>query len=386
MNNIRPAGLLCLTFAGLLLASFLLSASLQAQVLPKTRTRYIDVEARDRFEFGRTYANRCRDLIVKRYNFLLGSAPADECLRMLSKCRGVVSRYVPGGYNDVVGLGETLGLKSDNIFLMGLLIPLWDLADFPGSTIALGPKHTADGKTWLAVNVDHELEQAPFGTVIRRRWKDHPTTLMWTLAGGMGFAGVNSSGLAVTAVWLKIDGEGIVPGVPGELIIQEVLLQPDFDSALAVLTNPDVTPPAASSFAVILADKTGRMMLVERTPDAFSGAQAEKGRLVHTNHFLDRGFARADLGGKNFPDSVARYRTLQNAIGAQEQFSLDQLKTLMSSHDGNPNGVCRHGVQKTIASILLCPNDGTLIVTQGNPCQGKWETFKLDDPVQKEIN
>jgi len=358
------------------------TALLFAQVYQKTRTTYVDVQAWDRYEFGRIYAKNTRDLITKRYDFLRGAGPSEECLKMLLKSQGLVVRSMPKEYDEINGIGETVGIKADRVLFLGLFIPLWDLAQFPGSTVALGPKRTADGKVWLALNVDHELEQAPFGTVIRRRWEEHPTTLMWTLAGGVGFAGVNSSGLAITATWLKIDGEDVVPGTPGELLIREALLKNTIEEARAVFADPEAAPQVMSSFAVILADSKGKMVLIERTPQAFSGVPSTD-ILIHTNHFLDTGFARADLGKTVFPDTIARYKTLKDAVAAKDKFSVDDLKALMSNHDGKPNSICRHGVQKTIASILLCPNDGVLMVTQGPPCTAKWETFKIDDPVRK---
>lgn len=384
MNKIRCARLSCLTLIALLLTAWAPAGSLLAQTPGKTRTLYLDIEGKDHFELGRNYAGRAMDQINKRSHFLKAANPSEDCVRMLGRCQGIAVRALPRIYDEVAGIGGSLGIKFDNVFLMGLPLPLWDAAAFPGSAVVLGSKHTVDGKTWLALNVDHELDQASFGIVVRRRWPDHPTTLVWDLAGGIGVAGVNSSGLAIATVWLKIDGEGIVPAVPAELIVREALDQKDFDSAMAVLADPEIAPASVSSFAVIIADNRGHMALVERTHESFSAHSATEGWLIHTNHFLDQGFARDDLGKKMFPDTVARYKTLQNAVLARPKFSLDDIKALMANHDGKPNGVCRHGRQKTIASILMCPDDGTLIVTQGNPCMANWETFKLDSPAKSD--
>ena len=179
--------------------------------------------------------------------------------------------------------------------------------------------------------------------------------------------------------------EAMAPGVPAELIVRQALSQKNFGGALSLLADPQVSVASASSFAVLLADSKGKMALVERTTEHFSGHEPGQQWLIHTNHFLDRGLARDDLGKKVFPDTTARFRTLRESVSRRRQVTVEHLKTLMTNHDGNPKGICRHEEEhKTIASMLLCPNDGTLSVAQGNPCVSKWETFKLDVKVKAE--
>ena len=275
-----------------------------------------------------------------------------------------------------------LRVSERDVLLMGMLLPLWELSAFPASTVAVGPARTADHKTWLALNVAYPLDHARFGLVVRRKVRDRPTTMMWSLAGGFGLAGVSSTGLAITGVWLKFEGEAIAPGLTGELVLRLALTQKDISGAMAVLADPQAGVPAASSFAVLVADDRGHMALVERTTDVFRGHKPGEPWLAHTNHFLDRGLAKFDLSKKVFPDTFARYRLLTQTLTRRRNVTVGLLKKLMANHEGNPRGICRHEETcKTVAATLLCPNDGTLMVTQGPPCMNKYETFKLSDPA-----
>ena len=88
--------------------------------------------------------------------------------------------------------------------------------------------------------------------------------------------------------------EAMAPGVPAELIVRQALSQKNFGGALSLLADPQVSVASASSFAVLLADSKGKMALVERTTEHFSGHEPGQQWLIHTNHFLDRGLARDD--------------------------------------------------------------------------------------------
>ena len=63
---------------------------------------------------------------------------------------------------------------------------------------------------------------------------------------------------------------------------------------------------------------------------------------------------------------------------------MDNVKSILSDHDGFPTSICRHqnsdkftGWQKSVISIIMLPELGQLHISAGNPCENEYEVYLL---------
>ena len=109
--------------------------------------------------------------------------------------------------------------------------------------------------------------------------------------------------------------------------------------------------------------------------------------LAHANHFLwpDRPFK--DLGRIDGEDSLRRQSTAEAAL--RERADVETLAGVLRDHECHPSSVCAHEEEDvapeddyvTVASLIMRPDDGELLLTRGNPCEADYERLRVDELV-----
>ena len=64
------------------------------------------------------------------------------------------------------------------------------------------------------------------------------------------------------------------------------------------------------------------------------------------------------------------------------RFGVDEMKGILSDHEGRPKSICRHQdvnpkASKTTHSLIVEPARGCMHVALGNPCQNEYITYSL---------
>ena len=59
--------------------------------------------------------------------------------------------------------------------------------------------------------------------------------------------------------------------------------------------------------------------------------------------------------------------------------TVDTMKAILSDHDGDPAGICRHGKTRmhSISGYIAEPAKGVLHVRRGHGCLGTWHTYEV---------
>jgi isopenicillin-N N-acyltransferase-like protein len=143
--------------------------------------------------------------------------------------------------------------------------------------------------------------------------------------------------------------------------------------------------PRGMSQNMLVATPRGSLDL-ELTVDSVGVLKPQTdGLLIHTNHFLDSTLASRDELVGELPDTLNRYRRIRGLIAALgRKPSVEDMKTILSDHDGKPVSVCRHrtddpvyGYLGTVCSIIMEPDEGRMHLSRGNPCTNPYETYTL---------
>lgn len=260
------------------------------------------------------------------------------------------------------------------------------------STICALPQATADGSLLLAQNWDWH----PDARASRVIWSVvEPSGHWWTTlteAGILAKIGLNSAGLGVCLNFLQTSADGGVTGTPIHILLR-LLLQRcadiyaafDLFQMVQLSSSSCITlgywSPLESSAAAIELSPGGPQVI---WPD-------ERGRLIHTNHFLQPPPRGDDLGA-DMPNTTERWAELKSCLAAQEgPVSLEDVRRMLSSHGNDPNSVCCHLDinpdyllrAATLASVIMDLRGPRLLVTDGAPCIAPYDNIPLPVPVAR---
>ena len=224
--------------------------------------------------------------------------------------------------------------------------------------------------------VDLPGDLAGWGHVVLERGDPQgaPDMLYWTVAGLLGFLGLNAQGLAI-GINMVVSG-GWRVGVPPYLIIRHLLGRADVTSALAELERV----PRASSRAYTLVD-TRRLVTAETTPDRV--VTLEDAVLTHANHYQHPELTPVDRLPPTSTSHLRSARLEQLVAATGGRLTADTVAGWLADHDGAPASICAHdkgaAFGRTIAGVVLEPALGRLRVAFGNPCAQPYQSFLLKE-------
>jgi isopenicillin-N N-acyltransferase like protein len=312
--------------------------------------------------------------------------------RILSEAAGVEPARLA-----VLGaaVGERLERRRPDLVLevegiaAGAGVPVEELLAVNARTELLAPHAGRAGECSVAGVLE------PAGVRLAQNWDWHPalsdSMVIWTLplpgdgwmttvteAGMLGKIGLNSSGVAVGLNFLASTLDGGDGGVPVHVLLRMVL--DSCGSAAEALQLLLSTPVDASACVTVAgAEPDGRALAAVELAPAGPGLvwPDERGRLVHTNHFLAGPAAGQDALALAEPASFLRLRHLRARLEGG-----DGIGEALRAHFPRPFGLCRHedvgdpwaDRRATLVSVVMDPGAGTLAVADGPPCEHPFTT------------
>jgi isopenicillin-N N-acyltransferase-like protein len=247
--------------------------------------------------------------------------------------------------------------------------------------VVILPTHAADGALIHAQNWDWLAACAETGVVLRIRRDDGPDILTFTEAGGLARSGLNAAGLAITANYLESDRDYRQAGVPLPLIRRRVLEQ----QHLALAIEAIAATPKACSNNMILSDARGFTVDFECAPDEVFPLHAEKGRIVHANHWQSTVALSKlrDTGLASVPDSLYRDRRVMELL--PDRPDTEDVKRALFDDFGAPYAVCRPPIDEgdgnlgaTVAMIVMVPARGVMEICAMPALSRSFVRYSLD--------
>lgn len=341
--------------------------------------------ARDRgHAFGRAHADRVENTLSAYARLFSELHGVGE--REVAALGEVVGRRVgedfPELREEIEGLAVGAGVDERALFAANARTEILAGTARPEcSAIGLLPEMTSDGSTVLAQNWDWHPDLAESRVVWRVEKPDGSWFVTLTEAGLVAKIGLNSRGLGVCLNILATTEDGGVGGLPIHVLLR-VLLQhcENLSQALRLLLNADVT--ASSCFNLGFADGgAGALAAVEVSPVGADVVWPERGRLLHTNHFLRPPPRADDRMRREWPDTLVRYNELERCVRSRPPSSVRGVVDLLTSHFNGPIAVCCHDAensrygdrQATLASVVLDLTNRRFLVTDGAPCSASYE-------------
>ena len=349
-------------------------------------------------ERGRAYGAAARDRVhrsIELYDAIFrsytGLAWADVRDRT-GPFAEPIDRYDAQLLPEMEGIAEGAGVDAEDVLALNLRTEIMFGLDARAArrgarectALCAGASAAVDGRLIHAQNWDWKPGARETCVLLVGVPHDRPAFVTLVEAGLLAKSGLNEAGIALTANALTSSRDRGEPGVPFHAILRKILTSPLLDEASAAVTGAW----RASSANYLISSASGAAANLEVGPGGPDTVFATRDpRLAHANHFLwpDRPFK--DLGRIDGEDSLRRQAVAET--GLRQPADVEALAGVLRDHDGRPSSVCAHEDDDvapendyvTVASLIMRPDRGELLVTRGNPCEQAYERVRVDDLV-----
>lgn len=279
------------------------------------------------------------ELAELQFSHMCVSATADVVLGWAAASLVVMAAEVPDLHAEILGIAEGADLAPERVVVLnGVdLAPLDDgaaaqsVAASGGTSIYFqGAQGPTLGHIW-----DLHPAVAPFVRVLRVKTA-HVTTLLVTLPGCLGLAGLTDGGLAVTT--LALSQRDRVAGVPWPAVVRSLLA-----AGTAADARRDLERMTLSSGRhVVLADREQFLALENSTTQTVLTQKGAKAAHLHTNHSFDPVLRQTEAIPRS-STTFARINTASTIYAQQRPASADALWALLHEHGAGPGSLCSHG-------------------------------------------
>lgn len=299
-------------------------------------------------------------------------------------------RAVSEGLDDEVrGLAEGASISLGAAFLLQLRAEVFfDLVGRHGAaqectTFAILPERTGTDRGFVGQNADLPAMYHDLMTVLHLSVEGEPAVLMVTPAGQISYIGINEAGLGVFGNYLHCASWR--EGFPRYLYTRIALRERTVGDAEAELRGLH----RASSRNIIMLDARGSAVDLENTPEVMVSLAAERGVLVHANHYLHEGLTSHE-SNPWLENSRTRYRRLVSLIDATARIDPheiarmlrdrsdvgDELSILPEDDDRTVDAEDRN---MTVTSVIAEPARGQLWVASGPPSRHEYRRYAFGE-------
>lgn len=284
-------------------------------------------------------------------------------------------KYLPEYVAEVQGAADAAGLELEDLF-PSLCEELGDenYRFTKGcSDLITSNDVTADGSVLAGHNNDTSPSTQELVTIIHYQVDGEPE-IVAVGYGGLGISvGYNSAGISLTGN--QVDSNDMRVGVPRLLLVRKILAARTIGQAI----DTAILKERASNYNQVITDHNGEIYSIEGSATDYAPLYSTEGYLVHTNHYLAPWMRKFEFDPHGITSSIVRYnrgvRLLKNNWG---RISVDLLKQFLSDHVNHPGSICRHGTYvKTTFSVIINLTTGTMLLARGNPCEVKYNEYKL---------
>lgn len=311
-----------------------------------------------------------------------------------------IKRWTPGLLEEVKGIAEGAGQSFDDILGLQLLDEEWvyGLSHSVDSTkdkcTAFGIVDGDGGITYAGQNMDVPSWVEGRQVLLRiRAYSGEPEALIFTMAGSLGFNGLNAKGLGVTCNTLT-QLQGSFDGLPVIFILRSLLQQGGIDSAerfLRSIIHASGQNYILSSSGDVRCFECSSMNVVRYKEELNSS------RVFHTNHPLINTEESniLPLGQRVGKDTLLRLESISSRLGKNNLSpSIEDIKAALSAHDSENHPVSKTADKNSTdslgytagSSIYQFTDPPKLYLSSGPPCEVDYAVYHFNDVRTKEDN
>jgi isopenicillin-N N-acyltransferase like protein len=313
-------------------------------------------------ELGRSHGEAAAEGIGRALELYDGIARLyDSSLEdMRSKVRPYVDAArtaVPHLADEVEGLAVGAGISSEDAWVLNCFE---EVVPAEACTTMIHGRFLMHAEQWYAGHNDI--------VVLSASPSDGPSFLSPTCAGFLPAVGMSSAGFAQGIDSLGAPDERV--GIPRLLISRLCLGSSSIDDAITAASISG----RAGGYAHVMASRD-RGVALETTA---TRAELSPVSNAHTNHYLS-----AVAGGDRASEgSLARHARATELLRESAPTSLEECTELLSDHRSEPQSICVHEegpeAEGTVFGMVCDVQSGTMLVSDGPPCRGRWQSFELE--------
>src|SRR5262245_23022199 len=233
--------------------------------------------------YGSRFREAIRDFLKKEIDTAFIGKPStkEQMLQYAAACGKVVRIECPMIADEFQGIAEGAGLAFDEIVLINLHEEFYHRTDLPKhghcTAVAVAAPDTGNGHTYVGQTWDWMQTVAGKSRVTEWRRAEGANVLAYGCPGMPMGAGMNEEGIALcwTSAGLGTKGQTPRVGIPSYMLIAHLLAQKDMDSVIREVQKNK----HAGWFTFVMADRTGRLVNIEGSPERVVVEPAE-GRLA----------------------------------------------------------------------------------------------------------
>jgi len=344
------------------------------------------------FDCGLQHGTQARELIrrnlanyFRRWQATWG-AERSEILRKCHQLVPVIGEYDNDILEELQGLARGADLSLEEIIALNARYELiWGervVRFFSGgcTSVAALPEVTRDGHTIIGMNWDNAPILTDMLILLEVEQPGKPKVVVSTEAGLLGLKGTNSTGLGMCVNGLVSAKDKFDPTcVPFLLMMRSALNAENFTRSLQAILRAKCGVPGNLLFA----HRDGETIDLEVTPDDVGIVHDKDGILTHSNHFLtftNRADFK-DLFKKFVPNSLFRYHRARRLLEMDRgHIDIASFQRVFRDHFSYPDSICwhvnpkddEHNQTKTLNSIIMDLTEGTMYLSEGNPCEKEY--------------
>lgn len=303
--------------------------------------------------------------------------PEKKRLRFAKQCEQIVGQYMPELLEELRGVAEGAELDYGAIMTLTMTAP-FEPDQIPGCTIvAVMPERTADGRMIIGRNYDmfEDISKEPATRYLTYPEGNYASVGCCDIWVGR-WDGLNEAGLFTGSTAINLPGpKPTLPGPVGWFTGRHIL---DFCATVNEAVEFIKSLPRTGSGGRLIADSSGKAVVVEASVERIELRYPENGLLVLTNHAVCPAFAGRET---YVPESSPRrYNRLWGLLSGDKPIGIDDVKKALADHKG---GVCAHEIDPsgrkdgTIWSLVCRPGKRQLDIAEGHPCRAKYRTVSF---------
>lgn len=298
-----------------------------------------------------------------------------------------ITNYFPDGIEEIKAIAKSANVPFEDILCLNAFLDIWDWVKPNMYKGRYGRAHgcTAFGISGLLgskeaiLGQNYDLESLfQKGTILMRiHDRDDKVSLVFTIAGIVGCAGMNNKGLAT--VINNLTTADAQPGVPYPFIIRRLLLSSNVGETIDSVVGAQRT----SGINYIIANKCGAVISIESSATKYVVTYSFDRPIIHANHFLqDRLFSQEARSIVDRGHSIFRQYRMEYLLSECDQYQKEDLYKVLSDHENYPIGICRHDEPtdtcgKTVAGMIFLPKQQKAFIATGNPCENEFREYQV---------
>ncbi len=296
---------------------------------------------------------------------------------------GPADASAPDLLEEARGIADGAGVPFAEILALNAFLDLFDYLSpafvEAGCTTFMAPGGLDGTDAVIGQNYDLPSIFAPAAVLLRLTQTGSPNTLVYTTAGMLGLAGLNSAGIGVVINNLIPADAG--PGVPYPFVIRRILSSTRIGGAIDAV----LVAPRASGMNYVLCDRHGEIYDLETSARDYEVLCPFDGPMAHSNHYLTERLKPLERRAwDQRGQTIARWGRATRLLRASPRPDAAALQTMLKDHVNGPIAICRHEEDlggepcgQTMCGIVLEPPGGRAWFARGPVCENEWVSYEL---------